>query len=327
MLVNDTRSIAASSGRSAAPGTGDELLGTMVSGYLILSRLGRGAQGLVYLARDTKLNRQVALKFLLPQWCRDEPTLERFQLEAQACAAATHTNLCTIHGLETAADGQPFIVMAYYDGQTLKQRLGQGRLPLDQALEIAAQVAEGLATAHDQGIIHRDIKPGNVMLTENGVKVLDFGLARLADSPEPTDQSSIVGTGAYMSPGQCRGDAVDGRTDIWSIGVMLYEMLTGVPPFGTGNPDIVGYTIRHAEPRPFSEYVRGVSSELEAVVVRALRKDARLRFQTARDLARALRRVQATKASTPAHWIERVLNSLWQWRAARSARVQASPGC
>jgi serine/threonine-protein kinase len=327
MLLSDTRSIAVSSERSGGPGTGDELLGATISGYLILSRLGRGAQGLVYLARDTKLNRHVALKFLLPQWCRDESTLERFLGEAQADAAARHANLCTIHSLESAADGQPFIVMAYYNGQTLKQRLRDGRLPVDQALEIAAQVADGLAAAHERGIVHRDIKPGNVMLAEDGVKILDFGLARRADSRVPADQSSIVGTGAYMSPEQCRGDSVDARTDVWSTGVMLYEMLAGEPPFGMGNPDIVGYTIRHEEPRRLSEHVRGVSSELEAVVARALRKDPRHRFQAARDLARALRRVQAARTSTPALWFERALNSLRQWRTARSARVQASQGC
>ena len=160
----------------------DPLVGTTVAHYDVVARLGGGGMGVVYAARDTKLGRRVALKFLPPQWSHDESAKQRFMREAQAASATDHPNICTIHDIASADDGQLFIVMAHYDGETLKSRLERGRLTVDEALEIAAQVAEGLAKAHGQGVVHRDIKPGNLMLTENGVKILDFGLAKFADA-------------------------------------------------------------------------------------------------------------------------------------------------
>src|SRR5687767_9204498 len=193
--------------------------------------------GVVYAARDTKLGRRVALKFLPPQWSHDEGAKQRFIREAQAASATDHPNICTIHDIGTAADGQFFIVMAHYDGQTLKARLEGGRLPVDEAVEIAAQVAEGLAKAHSQGVIHRDIKPGNLMLTENGVKILDFGLAKFADVRlKLTLEGSTLGTIVYMSPEQARGEEAGVSTDIWSTGVVLYEMLSGEVPFTGASP-------------------------------------------------------------------------------------------
>ena len=161
--------------------TADPLVGKTVAQYEVVAKLGGGGMGVVYKARDTKLGRLVALKFLPPQWSHDESAKQRFIREAQAASATDHRNICTIHNIESTDDGQLFIVMAYYDGRTLKQKLEAGALGVDEALDIASQVAEGLAKAHGQGVVHRDIKPGNLMVTEDGIKILDFGLAKFAD--------------------------------------------------------------------------------------------------------------------------------------------------
>src|SRR4051812_45839632 len=215
--------------------------------------------GIVYSARDTRLGRRVALKFLPPRWSQDESAKQRFIREAQAASATDHRNICTIHDIETAADGQLFIVMAHYDGQTVKERLEAGPLAGDDAIEIAAQVAEGLAKAHAQGVVHRDIKPGNLILTEDGVKILDFGLAKLAEeSLRLTLEGTTIGTVAYMSPEQSRGDEADPRSDIWALGVVLYEMLAGRPPFRGHYAEAISYAIRHETPLP----LRGAGSDI-----------------------------------------------------------------
>src|SRR5262249_44459385 len=152
---------------------------------------------------------------------------QRFIREAQAASTADHPHICTVHDIETSDDGQLFIVMAFYEGQTLKQRLEDGPLPVDEALRIATQVADGLAKAHAQGVVHRDIKPGNLMVTEDGVKILDFGLAKFADALQLTIAGSTLGTVAYMSPEQARGEEADARSDIWALGIVLYESLSG----------------------------------------------------------------------------------------------------
>jgi len=186
---------------------GDPLVGTTVAHYHVEAKLGGGGMGVVYAARDTKLGRRVALKFLPPQWSHDESAKQRFIREAQAASATDHPNICTIHDISAAGDGQLFIVMAHCDGPTLKQRLEAGPLAVDQAVDIAAQVAEGLAKAHTHGVVHRDIKPGNLVLTEDGVKILDFGLAKFADARlKLTLEGSTLGTIAYMSPRACSGD-------------------------------------------------------------------------------------------------------------------------
>lgn len=281
----------------------DTLVGTTVGQYDVLARIGGGGMGVVYSARDTRLGRLVALKFLPREWSHDESAKQRFIREAQAASATDHPNICTIHDIGSTPDGQLYIVMAQYEGQTLKQKLEQGRLPVEETIDIAAQVAEGLAKAHAQGVVHRDIKPGNLMVTPDGIRILDFGLAKLADSQHLTIMGSTVGTVAYMSPEQIRGEDVGPATDIWAIGVVLYQMLSGGLPFKGGYPEAIAHAIKNDPPPPLRGFgeagpapLRGPGSdipeELEQIVFRALHKDPRIRFQTARDLARALRRLQ-----------------------------------
>src|SRR5205814_347067 len=193
----------------------DPLIGRTVAQYDIVDKIGGGGMGVVYRARDSKLGRTVALKFLPPQWSHDEGAKQRFLREAQAASATNHRNICIIHDIEQTEDGQLFIVMAYYEGQTLKQKLEAGALPVADAVEIAAEVAEGLAKAHAQGIVHRDIKPGNLIVTEDGVKILDFGLAKFADALQLTQPGSTLGTVGYMAPEQARGAGQRPSTKLW----------------------------------------------------------------------------------------------------------------
>ncbi len=249
--------------------------------------------GVVYLARDTKLERAVALKFLPPQWCHDAGAKQRFLREAQAASATNHRNICIIHDIEQTEDGQLFIVMAHYDGSTLKQKLENGALPVGEAVDIAAEIAEGLAKAHSQGVVHRDIKPGNLIVTEDGVKILDFGLAKLADAAlKLTLEGSTLGTVAYMSPEQARGEEADERSDIWALGVVLYEMLTGDCPFKGSYPEAIFYAIKNEEPAPFTAKGRDIPEGVEPIVRRALAKDPAERYQNARELCRELRQLQ-----------------------------------
>jgi tetratricopeptide (TPR) repeat protein len=270
----------------------DPLVGTAVAHYEVLAKLGGGGMGVVYTARDTRLGRVVALKFLPPQWSHDDSAKQRFLREAQAASATLHRNICTIHDIQTAGDGQLFIVMAYYEGPTLKQKLEAGPLPIEEAVEIAAQVAEGLAKAHGEGVVHRDIKPGNLMVIEDDVKILDFGLAKFANSLQLTLEGSTLGTVAYMSPEQSRGEEADARSDIWAVGVVLYEMLTGTLPFRGAYQEAISHAIRN-DPFPAVRGARGdVPAELCRIIGRALAKDPAERLQSARELARELRQLQ-----------------------------------
>ena len=248
-------------------------VGQTISHYKILEKLGEGGMGVVYKTEDTKLKRTVALKFLPPELTRDEESKERFIHEAQAASALDHNNICTIHEIGEAADGQMFICMAYYEGETLKKKIARGPMPVQQSIDNAIQVAEGLVKAHGQGIVHRDIKPANLMITNDGViKIVDFGLAKLAGRTRVTKTGTTVGTAAYMSPEQARGEAVDHRTDIWSLGVVIYEMLTGQLSFKGDYEQAVVYSILNEKPEPVTGLRTGVPMELERIVDKAMAK-------------------------------------------------------
>ena len=270
----------------------DDLLGQTIGSYVIVARVGGGGMGVVYQARDTKLGRTVALKFLPPQWSHDEDARQRFVREAQAASATNHPNICTIHDIATAPDGQLFIVMAYYDGQTLKQRLASGPLPVEEALDTATQIADGLAKAHAQGVVHRDVKPGNVILTEDGARIVDFGLATFADALKLTVEHSTLGTAAYMSPEQVRGQSADARSDVWAVGVTLYKMLTGHVPFQGSHAEAIAHAVRNETPAPIRSACPGIGEEIEQLVFRAIHKEPSVRFKDGRELARALRQVR-----------------------------------
>jgi tetratricopeptide (TPR) repeat protein len=270
----------------------DDLIGQTIGPYVIVARVGGGGMGVVYEAKDTKLGRTVALKFLPPQWSHDEDARQRFIREAQAASATNHPNICTIHDIATAPDGQLFIVMAYYEGPTLKQRLASGPLAVDEALDIATQIADGLAKAHAQGVVHRDMKPGNVILTEDGARIVDFGLATFADALKLTVEHSTLGTAAYMSPEQVRGQSADARSDVWAVGVILYEMLTGHVPFQGSHAEAIAYAIRNETPAPIRASRPEVDEEVEQLIFRAMHKEPSVRFKDGRDLTRGLRQVR-----------------------------------
>ncbi|HEX8494318.1 MAG TPA: protein kinase [Pyrinomonadaceae bacterium] len=268
--------------------------GTRLGRYEIRSQLGVGGMGEVYLARDTSLARQVAIKILPPELAANQKRMQRFNQEAQAASSLNHPNILTIHEVEQSGP-TPFIATEYIDGLTLRQLLKEKRLKVEEALEIACQTASALAAAHEAGVVHRDIKPENIMLRRDGyVKVLDFGLAKLTErmdetSPEAitqvyTDVGSVIGTARYMSPEQARGLEVDGRTDIFSLGIVLYEMLAGRSPFGGGTNHEVVASILKEEPPPLDGYNPEVSERLQAAVLKMLAKDRDQRYQTAREL-------------------------------------------
>jgi serine/threonine-protein kinase len=256
------------------------MIGTTVSHYRITEKLGGGGMGVVYKAEDTRLRRTVALKFLPPEMTRDADAKERFIREAQAASALDHPSICTIHDIDETDDGRSFICMAYYPGRTLKYRIREGSLTFPESVEFALQIAEGLSKAHSRGIVHRDIKPANILVTEDGrAKIVDFGLAKLAGETRLTKMGTTVGTVAYMSPEQARGDPVDERTDIWSLGAVLYEMVTGHPPFEADYDQAVLYMICHEDPKPMTAHGAGVPPDLDAIVQRSLCKDPDGRYQ------------------------------------------------
>lgn len=265
------------------------MIGRVVSRYRVLEELGNGGMGIVYKARDIRLERLVALKFLGSGAAESETARQRFIQEARAASALDHPNICTIYGIEDTDDGQMFIAMACYEGETLRRRLERGPISVKAAVGIALQVAQGLQKAHEHGIVHRDVKPGNIMLTrDGGVKLLDFGLALLGQSIRTTQPGTSIGTPAYMSPEQIGGEVCDARTDIWSIGVVLYEMLTGDLPF-RGRAHGVMVSVLQDEPRPPSELRTGVPPAFDLVLARALTKDCDLRYQTIREFIADLR--------------------------------------
>lgn len=272
---------AAAERASSTRGTAAPLVGQTVGKYRVLERVGGGGMGIVYKAIDTKLDRTVALKFLQSRLGTDDSAAERFRLEARAVAALEHPNVCTLHEIGETEDGQLYLTMPLYEGETLQQRIARGPLPVGEAVGIATQIARGLAKAHARGIVHRDIKPSNVLVTSDGVvKVLDFGIAKLADVTL-TGAAGPLGTVAYMSPEQLQGARVDHRTDLWSLGVVLYEMLTGRHPFLTGGAGAVWDAILQADPAPVSSLRAEVPPALERVVTTALAKEPDARFPEA----------------------------------------------
>jgi len=274
--------------------------GYMLAGkYRIVEPIGKGGMGVVYKAEDTKLKRTVAVKFLPSELSDDSEAGERFLREAQAAAALSHPHICTIHEINEE-EQQPFIVMEYVEGQSLNQKIKQGPLGQAEALEIAIQVAEGLEEAHKKGIIHRDIKPANIMLTEKGqVKVMDFGLAKVLGASLITKEARTMGTVAYMSPEQAQGNAVDSRTDIWSLGVVLYEMLTAELPFKGEREASILYSIVHEEPCSFKGLRPPIPLELQRIISRAMKKAPESRYRSAAEMLEDLRKYQgALKAET-----------------------------
>ncbi len=279
------------SGRASGGGAlhGPTLEDRTVSHFEILESVGSGGMGVVYKARDTHLDRLVTLKFLRSDLVTDEAAKARFIQEAKAASALDHANICTIHDIAETDDGQLYIEMAYYAGETLKERLARGRPSVEESVEIGRQLAAGLERAHEAGIVHRDLKPANVMITERGeVKILDFGIAKLEGGADLTQTGLLVGTVTYMSPEQASGAPVDHRTDVWALGVLLYEMLAGRRPFRAPTDPAVVYSILHTEPQPVSELRSDVPEALEAVVRRALAKDPEARFPDMGALGAAL---------------------------------------
>jgi TolB-like protein/tRNA A-37 threonylcarbamoyl transferase component Bud32/Flp pilus assembly protein TadD len=265
------------------------LIGRVVSHYRILEHLGGGGMGVVYKAEDAKLHRVVALKFLAAELTKNASAKERFLHEARAASALDHPNICTIYEVDETLEGQLYLAMAFYDGETLEERIYRGPLPPAEAIGIALQVARGLGRAHETGIIHRDIKPANIIITPRGeAKIVDFGLAKLAGQVGLTRNGSSMGTPTYMSPEQADGKTVDARTDIWSLGVVLYEMVTGKKPFLGEHLQLILQALLHTEPEPPSWIVPGIPTALERVIAGCLKKDPDERYPSCQALIAAL---------------------------------------
>jgi TolB-like protein/tRNA A-37 threonylcarbamoyl transferase component Bud32 len=255
--------------------------GTTLAGkYSIIEPIGKGGMGVVYKAEDIRLKRTVALKFLPEELLENPEAGERFIREARATAALSHAHICTIHEINEE-EANAFIVMEFIDGQSLRQKIAGKPMHQTHALEIAIQAAEGLNEAHKKGIVHRDIKPANIMVTTEGqAKIMDFGLAKVSGESLITKEAVTMGTAAYMSPEQVRGEVLDHRTDIWSLGIVLYEMLTGHVPFKGGHEQSLMYAIVNKEPEPISRIQNGISRELENVIHTALAKDPAERYRS-----------------------------------------------
>ena len=284
------------------------MIGQTISHYRITRQIGSGGMGVVYEAQDLTLGRSVALKFLPPDLAKDAAALERFQFEARAASALNHPNICTIYAVENEA-GQTFISMELLEGQTLDAKLANHPLALDRLLDLGIQLADALDAAHAKGVVHRDIKPANVFITPRGqIKVLDFGLAKLTRFAEPametvatlagpvpmhlTSPGTTVGTVAYMSPEQARGEVLDARTDLFSLGAVLYQAATARLPFPGNTSAVIFHAILQLDPVPITEINSELPPKLEEILAKALEKDRELRYQSAADLRGDLRRLK-----------------------------------
>lgn len=300
------------------------LAGRTISHFQVREPIGAGGMGVVYRAEDTRLGRTVALKFLLPLYSLDANAKARFLREAHSAAALDHPNLCNVYEVGASDDGRLFLAMALYQGETLKARLARDRhLPVSETLEIARQVTEGLKCAHAAGIVHRDLKPSNVMLLPDGtVKILDFGLAKAPDQ-SLSESGARFGTVSYMAPEQIRGEAVNGRADLWAVGIVLYEMLTERKPFAAEHDIAIAHAILHDEPVPPSTYRREVSAALEDLVLRLLQKDPARRYQAAAELLGDLPRV-GTEGAGWRHSVRRRLRRVTYILAKNRRRLLAA---
>lgn len=312
------------------------MIGQTISHYTILSRLGAGGMGVVYEGEDTRLGRRVAIKFLPDDARADADAIQRFQREARVISNLNHPHICTLYDIGTHESRQ-FMVMELLDGQSLKDRIARGALPLDEVLELGTQMADALEAAHAQGVVHRDIKPANLFVTKRGsIKVLDFGVAKLGEagradagltmaaSDQLTVRGTTIGTIAYMSPEQARGQEIDARSDLFSAGVVLYEMAVGRPPFDGTTPATIFEGLLTKAPVPPSQINAAMPPELDRIIFKALEKDRETRYQGAAELRADLKRLKrsAESGATSAHSTQAQLDSRVEpsLRAARVAR-------
>ena len=280
------------------------MIGQTISHYRIVEKLGEGGMGVVYKAEDTKLDRMVALKFLAPHLIRDEDGRKRFIREAKAAAALNHPNICTVYEIDEA-QGRTFIAMAYLEGRPLSKVIKEGPLKIPDALELAIQVGQGLEVAHEKGVFHRDVKPANIMISTMKKRhpratIMDFGLAQLAGSSKLTQEGSTLGTMAYMSPEQVEGAPTDCRTDLWALGVVLYEMVSGQLPFQGEYDRAIVYSILSEQPEPLTSVRSGVPIELEWLVGKMLAKDPGRRYQSSVELVVDIESLSAKLAASEA---------------------------
>ena len=274
------------------------MIGQTISHYKILEKLGEGGMGVVFKAQDLKLNRPVALKFLPPQLAASEQDKQRFTHEARAASALDHPNICNVHEIDETPDGQVFIVMAIYEGIPLNKKIEKGPIKIEEALDVVIQAGEGLQAAHEKGIVHRDVKSSNIMMTDKGrAVIMDFGLARTSGATKLTKNGSTLGTVPYMSPEQARGEKVDHRTDIWSLGIVLYETITGRLPFRSEYNEALVYSILNEDPPPPTSLRSDVPMELERIVKKAMQKEWGARYQRVEEMLVDLRSVKKAMES------------------------------